>query len=90
MRHSIKKYFLDPDAGCYMAGFAFARLHKCISVSSKLDFRFQCSLRRYSYKTESAMSRKVLCQQLDDLYRETSDCKIWLKALRTIHALQAK
>ena len=47
-----------------------------MSIYSKLYFRFKCSLRRYSYKTESSMSREALRQQLDDLYREISDCKI--------------
>lgn len=56
--------------------FAFARLYKCMSVYSKLYFRFQCSLKCYSYKTESSISREALRQRLDDLYKEISDCKI--------------
>ena len=48
-----------------------------MSILSKLDFRFQCSLRRYSYvSTESAMPREALRQQLDELYREISNCKM--------------
>ena len=47
-----------------------------MSIYSKLYFRFKCSLRRYSYTTESSMSREALRQQVIDLYREISDCKI--------------
>ena len=54
----------------------FARLYKSMSIYSKLYFRFKCSLRRYSYKTEPLMSREALRQQMMDLYREISDCKI--------------